>query len=492
MARARDPFRSLETWLRQSPTPLYLVERGGAVRWFNVGCEALTGWKAEEIVGEICAYTTAGDATTLAALTGALCPAPDIWTTGEGREVAAFVPTRTGETVPRRIRFHPLEGDSSNGTESPAALLGMILPWREPEGRALVTDEWHAELAAIRHEMRQRHAPSMLVCRSEATRRLRGQIEIASPLPSHLLLIGEPGVGKEHVARTIHLAGPARSQWFVPLECGRTPADELRRVLTRLLERHESPSLAARSPLPGTVFLEDVDRLPRDLQEQIVVSLLLPAAERPQLRFMGATTVEPDLLVADDRLRSDFFDLISPLMLEIPPLRARRDDVLPLAQHFLEDLNRGREPQIAGFQPGVVEQFSEYRWPGNLDELALVVRESRGTCVAAHSAWIDVEHLPFRFRTGLGSQRTSPPREPFGPIRLDDVLADCEKELLQRALAETRNNLSRAAELLGINRPRLYRRLEQLGLLEIERDATAVDESQATRDASTRSTDLLP
>jgi DNA-binding NtrC family response regulator len=375
------------------------------------------------------------------------------------------VPTRTGETAARRIRFHPLEGEAGSGVETPAAMLGMILPWREPEGRALVGDEWHAELAAIRHSMRQRHAPAMLVCRSEATRRLRGQIDIASPLACHLLLVGEAGVGKEHVARTVHLSGPAKSQWFVPLECSRTPAEELRRVLTRLLERHESPTLAARSPMPGTVFLDEVDRLPRDLQEQIVSSLRLPMAERPQLRFMGSTTIAPDRLVGDERLRGDFCDLISPLVLEIPPLRARRDDVLPLAQHFLEDLNRGRERQVSGFRPGVVEQFSEYRWPGNLDELSLVVREAREKCVEALSAWIEVEHLPFRFRTGLGSQRTSPPVEPFGPIRLDDVLADCEKELLQRALAETRNNLSRAAELLGINRPRLYRRLEQLGLL---------------------------
>ncbi len=258
--------------------------------------------------------------------------------------------------------------------------------------------------------------------------------------------------------------GPAKSQWFVPLECGRTPAEELRRVLTRLLERHEAPSMAARSPMPGTVYLDEVDRLPRDLQEQIVASWLLPVAERPRLRFMGATSVEPGCLVDDDRLRSDFHDLLSPLVLEVPPLRERQEDILLLAQHFLEDLNRGRELQVSGFRPAVAEQFAEYRWPGNLDELSRVVREARDKCIEEGSTWIDSNHLPFRFRTGLGAQRTPAPREPFGPIRLDDVLADCEKELLQRALRETRHNLSRAADLLGINRPRLYRRLEQLGL----------------------------
>jgi DNA-binding NtrC family response regulator len=469
MARARDPFRSLEAWLKQSTTPLFLVERGGTLRWFNAGCETLTGWTADEVRGEICSYTTAGDATTLAALAGALCPPPDLWSpspeaTDETREVAAFVPTRAGDTAPRRIRFLPLNGDAGAADGQPTAILGVILPWREPAGGALVADDWHAELAALRSQLRQRHAPAMLVSRSHATRRLRGQIEIASPLQCHLLLTGEPGAGKEHVARTIHLAGPAKSQWFVPLECGRTPAEELRRVLTRLLERHEAPSMAARSPMPGTVYLDEVDRLPRDLQEQIVVSSMLPVAERPRLRFMGATSLAPDSLVDDERLRSDFCDLLSPLVLAIPPLRERHDDIIPLAQHFLEDLNRGREQQVSGFRPEVIEQFAEYRWPGNLDELSRVIREAREKCVQEGVAWIDANHLPFRFRTGLGAQRTPAPREPFGPIRLDEVLADCEKELLQRALRETRHNLSRAAELLGINRPRLYRRLEQLGL----------------------------
>lgn len=469
MARARDPFRSLEAWLMQSTSPLFLVERGGTLRWFNAGCEALTGWTADEVRGETCSYTTAGDATTLAALAGALCPPPEMWSPssdsdGETREVASFVPTRAGETLPRRIRFLPLNGHTATKDGQPEAILGAVLPWRQPEGPALVTDDWHAELAAVRSQLRQRHAPAMLVCRSNATRRLRGQIDVASPLQCHLLLTGEPGAGKEHVARTIHLAGPAKSQWFVPLECGRTPAEELRRVLTRLLERHEAPSMAARSPMPGTVYLDEVDRLPRDLQEQIVASWLLPVAERPRLRFMGATSVEPGCLVDDDRLRSDFHDLLSPLVLEVPPLRERQEDILLLAQHFLEDLNRGRELQVSGFRPAVAEHFAEYRWPGNLDELSRVVREARDKCIEEGSTWIDSNHLPFRFRTGLGAQRTPAPREPFGPIRLDDVLADCEKELLQRALRETRHNLSRAADLLGINRPRLYRRLEQLGL----------------------------
>lgn len=467
MPRSRDPFRLLENWLRESRTPMFVVERGGALRWFNAGCEQLTGRVSDEVRGEICVHSTAADVTTLAALLGALSPPPDLWTlTGqdarEGRDVAAYIPHRSGEITARRIRFVPLEDGGTEPSLSPAAVLGVILPWREPEAGVTQAEDWHAELAAARADLRRRHALSMLVCRSPATRRLLGQIELARPLDCHLLLVGEPGVGKEHIARTIHFSGPAKGQWFVPLECGLSPAEELRRVLTRLLERHETPATAARAPLPGTVFLDEVDRLPRDLQEQIVVSLSLPEPERPRLRFMGATYIPLAELVADDRLRPDFRDLISPLVLDVPPLRERRDDIPLLAQHFLEDLNRGRSEQSSGFAKAVLEQFAEYGWPGNVDELSRVVREARE---AASGPWIDTSHLPFRFRTGLGSQRTPPPREPFGPIRMDEILARCEKELIERALTETRQNLSRAAELLGINRPRLYRRMEQLGLI---------------------------
>src|SRR5205814_1542405 len=163
-------------------------------------------------------------------------------------------------------------------------------------------------------------------------------------------------------------------------------------------------------------------------------------------------------LGADERLRADFYALISPLAIELPPLSRRPEDLPPLAQHFLEELNRQEPKQVGGFDEQVWPLFSRYAWPGNLDELAAVVREAH---VQAAETLVRPHDLPFRFRDGLAAQELSPTPEP-PPLLLDPLLTKLETRLITLALERSKNNKSKAADLLGINRARLLRRIEQL------------------------------
>jgi len=176
--------------------------------------------------------------------------------------------------------------------------------------------------------------------------------------------------------------------------------------------------------------------------------------------LVAATT--GDLRPAVDRedVLPELFYLLTPLSIELPPLRRRGEDLPLLAQHFLEAMNPGSDKQVTGLAEGVLEKFREYNWPGNLDELAAVLEEARTAC---RGSTIGLGDLPFRFRSGLDAQAVAPSAT-FSPEPLEEYLARIEAEQIRRALKQSRQNKSKAAELLGVTRARLYRRMEALGI----------------------------
>jgi DNA-binding NtrC family response regulator len=198
------------------------------------------------------------------------------------------------------------------------------------------------------------------------------------------------------------------------------------------------------------------------VQKAVVDSLRAQTPEQPGLRLIASTTFAPPVFDADERLRPDFFHLITRLCISVPPLRRRQEDLRFLAQHLLEESNRGESRQFNGFGDDVWDRFSEYNWPGNVDELLAVIREARTTC---NEPLIRAKDLPFRFRTGLDAQSVGPVRRPQ-VVHLDSFLTQAEKAHIEATLKECDNNKSRAADLLGMTRTRLVRRMEMLGIID--------------------------
>jgi DNA-binding NtrC family response regulator len=161
-----------------------------------------------------------------------------------------------------------------------------------------------------------------------------------------------------------------------------------------------------------------------------------------------------------DSMRDEFFQLLSSLVIHVPPLRERMDDFLLIAQDMLERDNRDRESQVAGFAEEVWSLFRRYRWPGNLQELQAVVQEARARCTGK---LIVPDDLPSRFRMGQEAQRVSP-SPPLEMVSLKQRLAEVERAHIRHALELSGYNKSQAAEQLGITRPKLYRRMQELGI----------------------------
>ena len=190
------------------------------------------------------------------------------------------------------------------------------------------------------------------------------------------------------------------------------------------------------------------------------------------VRIITSSTQRLDAEFLVEKFAPELACRLSPLVIELPPLRRRGDDLLLLAQHFLEARNREAEAQVTGWDAEVAQQWLRYRWPGNLDELREVINEAHA---ASQDGLVHVAQLPFRFRAGVEAQRLTPSRRQTRP--LDELLERVEREELETALQEAGGQMTRAAELLKIPRARLYRRLEQLGLRTGESTAPPLDSS---------------
>jgi len=457
---------NVDKLLRAVDTPLFLLSPQRQVTLFNAGCERLTGWDAASVVGRTCDYASHGESSEVEALAAALCPPPEVMT---GREagVPAYVPRRGGEPLARLVRFIPLSG--ADGAVE--AILGVISPIEPPArpAEAPLSHQLHAELAALRISLRQRFGLKSLVAVSPEMQRVVEQASLARNSQAAVLLLGEAGAGKEHLARLIHYESEARHRSFMPLDCRRLSALEMKQALRRFFEssrvEDESTGAGTATLKPGTVYLSHVELCPRDLQEMLVEAFGPNRPERrTDLRLMAASTSDLAAAVASETLRPDFYYLVTALCIELPPLRRRGEDLSLLAQSLLEDLNRGDEKQIGGFADDVWRSLREYNWPGNVDELAAVVAEARAACT---DELIRAKDLPFRFRSGLEAQSVGPAIAPRVEA-LEPLLARIEKEQIEKALVLSRHNKSRAAELLGLTRPRLYRRMEALGIVDRE------------------------
>jgi DNA-binding NtrC family response regulator len=267
-----------------------------------------------------------------------------------------------------------------------------------------------------------------------------------------VLLVGPPGSGRQQTASAIHYAGDAAAAGpLVPLACSLLGPDVMRSTLDSL--RRLPPQLVG-----GTLLLSQADQLLPEIQGDLVEVF---SGKTFSLRLMATAEQPLRELARRGRYREDLASLLSTLVIELPPLASRREDLPLLAQLFLEEINARGGKQLGGFTPEALDRLDGYAWPGNVDELVQVVMQCHER---ACGPLVRPEDLPEQLR--WAAEPSVKARRKDETIVLDEYLGRIERELIRRALGRAKGNKAKAARLLGLTRPRLYRRMVQLGLEE--------------------------
>ena len=296
---------------------------------------------------------------------------------------------------------------------------------------------------------------------------LRQQMTLMAGTNGRVLIFGESGTGKELVAHAIHALSPRSSEPFVEVNCAAIPEELIESEMFghnkgSFTSAHETKIGKFQKADGGTLFLDEVGDMSLRTQAKVLRALEeqrfepVGAAESVQVdvRVVAATNKNLDEEIERGNFREDLFYRLNVIPFSVPPLRERREDIPLLADHFLAEFTTayGRKPKELTHEAYRV--LSEHQWPGNVRELKNLIER---IVILNPQVRVDARHIPLAARR---QQDRTPDR--FGSLQ--EVREAAEREYILKKLEETKGNVTRTAELLGLERSNLYRKMKTLGI----------------------------
>jgi two-component system nitrogen regulation response regulator NtrX len=354
--------------------------------------------------------------------------------------------------------------------EKPLSLDKTVLVVRN----ALRQRRLQAENLALRAKVDAQHT---MVGESLGMARLRDQIAMAAPSNGRVLIFGENGTGKELVARSIHAMSRRRAAPFVEVNCAAIPEELIESELFGHVRGAFTGAVADRrgkfeTAHGGTIFLDEIAdmslktqaKVLRVLQEQVMEAVGGSTRIRVDARVLAATNKDLTEEIRAGRFREDLYFRLNVVPIFVPPLRERPEDIQLLADHFMALLAReyGRRPKT--FEAEAVAVLRRYAWPGNVRELRNVVER---LMIMVPGEVVTAADLPFLGEGSVGVVRPGAPPARIGPLHL--ARDEFEKGYILHALAAQQGNMSRTADILGVERSNLYRKMRRFGIAPLRR-----------------------
>jgi two-component system, NtrC family, nitrogen regulation response regulator NtrX len=351
----------------------------------------------------------------------------------------------------------------------------------------------------IRNALRQRHleaenralrarvaGASRMVGESLLMRQLREQVAVAAPTNGRVLIFGENGTGKELVARTVHTMSRRRNAAFIEVNCAAIPEELIESELFGHVKGAFTGAVADRrgkfeAANGGTIFLDEIAdmslktqaKVLRVLQEQVTEPVGSTSRVQVDVRVLAATNKDLVAEIRAGRFREDLYFRLNVIPIYVPPLRERAEDIPLLVHHFVSDFAVEYARQAKTVEPGAMARLQAYRWPGNVRELRNVIERvvimTPGEVIGEHD---------LAFLSGSAVSGPAPDEVVGPPVSLYAARDQFEREYILRQLAVQQGNISRTAEILGVERSNLYRKMRAFGIAPGRRADTTEDSEE--------------
>jgi transcriptional regulator with GAF, ATPase, and Fis domain len=305
-----------------------------------------------------------------------------------------------------------------------------------------------------------------IVGESTAIKVLRDTLVRVARTDLPVLILGESGTGKDVIARAIHYASPRQQQPFIPVNCAAIAETLLESELFghekgAFTDAHDTRPGKFEAASGGTLFLDEIGdlsaggqaKLLRVLEEKVVFRVGGHQPIAVDTRILAATNRNLAESVRAGKFREDLFYRLTVVTMDLPPLRERREDVLVLAEHFLQQFCRAAGRKMLKLSAEARRKLEQHNWPGNVRELRNLLERVAYLCAGDK---IEVTDLAIIVRPAAGQD------DKYAELTLKDATEHFQREHIQRAIARASRNMSDAAKLLGLHRPNLYRKMKDL------------------------------
>ncbi|HOE10903.1 MAG TPA: sigma 54-interacting transcriptional regulator [bacterium] len=421
---------------------VFTVDEQFLITSFNRAAEQITGVSRKEAIGRPCCEVLRAD------ICEAGCALKDAMNSGQPViDRTVHILRTNGELAPVSIRCAVLRDDRQK-------MIGGVETFRD---LSLVEE--------LRRRIHQQHTLGDIVSRNHRMQQLFAVLPQIASTDSTVLIEGESGTGKEVLARSIHDLSPRREKPLITVNCAALPDTLLESELFGYVAgaftdaKRDKPGRFALAD-GGTIFFDEIGdispalqvRLLRVIQERTFEPLGSTRTLKVDVRVISATNRDLKKEVEEGRFREDLFYRINVVRLALPPLRERKEDILLLAEQFINRMNRLQGKNISGLSDESTAAMMRYNWPGNIRELENAIEHAFVLC---RSEWIELRHLPETLR---GMKPGGTPRYKSATLR------EIERQAIYEALIRNKWRRLATARELGINKTTLWRKIRQYSL----------------------------
>lgn len=431
---------------------IYISDRTGKTLMVNNMYEKLTGLKKEEIIGRSVMELIKEGKYDVALN-------PEIVQTGD--EKISVQITKVGRKV--ILEGHPVFNQAGQ-------VVLVVTFVRDITSLTNLKEQlaYQQELIARYKEAQCFKKPSFstqIFAESKSMKKVFNLLDIIALTDATVLLLGETGVGKDVMARKIHERSSRSSYPFFKVDCASIPANLMESELFGYDPGAFSGANAKGKPgfceiaHKGTLFLDEIGELPlpmqakllRVLQDQEIIRVGSTKIKKVDVRFIAATNRDLEAAIREGTFRSDLFYRLQVAVLKIPPLRDRKDDILPLTDHFMQAFNTKYRTKVI-MSKEVRTIFQNYFWPGNIREMENLIQS---LIITNQKDSIEVSDLPNQMLPSAISADTN--------LSLSDIMANIERDLLRKAL-DTYGSVSDVAKYFGVDRTTIFRKIKRYHL----------------------------